>query len=73
SLDHLVLATHKKSAHRPYLRNGTYADLTLLYCQKSFQPLEWTYPDYGSPEIIEIMNRLRACYKAQLRKMPSLT
>jgi len=68
TLDQLVLATNKKCSHRPYLRAGVYADLTLIYRGKSFQPLEWTYPDYGSAEIIEIMNRLRECYKIQLKE-----
>ena len=68
ALDHLILATHKKYSHRPYLRNGVYADLTLIYKRKGFQPLEWTYPDYGSAEIIEIMNRLRERYRIQLKE-----
>ena len=45
-LQHVVLATTKGYTHRPYLRDGIYADLTLIYRDKSFQPLEWTYPDY---------------------------
>jgi hypothetical protein len=70
SLGQLVLATHKKYTHRPYLREGTYADLTLIYKRKSFHPLAWTYPDYGSAEIIKIMNRLRERYRTQLRETP---
>ena len=66
SLGHLILATNKKYSHRPYLRDGVYANLTHIYKKKSFQPLEWTYPDYGSAEIIEIMNRLRERYKLQM-------
>jgi len=69
SLEHLVLATNKKYSHRPYLRNGVYADVTLVYKKKGFRSLEWTYPDYGSAEIIEIMNRLRERYKTQLREV----
>lgn len=67
SLSHLILATNKGFSHRPYLRDGVYADLTLIYKRKSFQPLEWTFPDYGTDEIIEIMNRLRERYQVQLR------
>ena len=67
SLCHLILATNKGFSHRPYLRDGVYADLTLMYKGKSFQPLEWTFPDYGTDEIIEIMNRLRERYQVQLR------
>ena len=66
-LEHLVLATNKKYSHRPYLKGGVYADLTLIYKKKSFHSLEWTYPDYGSAEVIEIMNRLRERYRTQLR------
>jgi len=66
SMEHLVLATNKRFTHRPYLRDGVYADLTLIYKKKSFQSLEWTYPDYGSAEIIGIMNRLRERYRMQL-------
>ena len=47
SLEKLVLATGKNFAHRIYLRNGIYADLTLVYKNGDFQPLEWTFPDYA--------------------------
>jgi hypothetical protein len=66
ALEHLILATNKKYTHRPYLGNGVYADLTLIYRNKSFRPLEWTYPDYASAEIIEVLNRLRERYRLQL-------
>jgi len=69
SLCHLILATNKGFSHRPYLRDGVYADLTLIYKRKSFRPLEWTFPDYGTDEIIEIMNRLRERYQVQLREV----
>lgn len=67
TLSHLILATHKQFSHRPYLRDGVYADLTLIYKGKSFQPLQWTFPDYAADEIIEIMNRLRKRYKMQMK------
>lgn len=68
ALEHLLLATNKKYTHRPYLGNGVYADLTLIYRDKSFRPLEWTYPDYASAEIIELLNRLRERYRLQLQE-----
>lgn len=64
---HLILATTKAYAHRPYLGKGIYADLTLLYRKKSFQPLEWTYPDYRQTETIQIFNDLRIRYLRQLK------
>ena len=62
---HLVLATGKPYAHRPYLRKGIYADLTLVFRAGSFQPLEWTYPDYAGPAITVIMNKIREKYLLQ--------
>jgi len=58
-LDKLVLATTKPGNHRPYLGQGVYADLTLIYQHKSFQALPWTYPDYAEKEIIELFNKYR--------------
>jgi len=42
----LVLASTKDHAHRLYLRDGIYAEVTLAYRDRRWQPLEWTYPDY---------------------------
>jgi hypothetical protein len=42
----LVLATTKDHAHRMYLRDGIFAEVTLVYRQRNWQPLDWTYPDY---------------------------
>ncbi|MFH2011375.1 MAG: DUF4416 family protein [Pseudomonadota bacterium] len=69
SLSHLILATGKGYAHRPYLRDGIHADLTLIYEDKSFHVLEWTYPDYGSKDIIELMNTIRKKYVLQLSEL----
>lgn len=65
---HLILATGKSYAHRPYLKNGIYADLTLIYMNKTFQPLEWTYPDYAEKNAIGMFNRIREKYILQLRE-----
>ena len=58
-LEHVILATTKSYSHRPYLRNGIYGDLTLIYRSKSFQALEWTYPDYRQEEVIRLFTRIR--------------
>ena len=52
--EHLILATTKGYTHRPYLGEGIHADLTLIYRDGDLRPLEWTYPDYASPQIREI-------------------
>jgi len=46
-----ILSTFKYAAHRPYIGNGVYADLTLIYKNGEFLPLEWTYPDYREDNI----------------------
>jgi len=66
---HLLLATGKRYAHRPYLRDGIYADLTLIYQRGVFQPLEWTYPDYAGSEIINALVPIRRQYLMKLAKM----
>lgn len=67
-LGHLILATTKAYTHRPYLRDGIYADLTLIYRGKSFQPLEWTYPDYRQKDVVLLFNQLRQGYADTLRE-----
>src|SRR5262245_12071283 len=42
----LVLASTKDHAHRIYLRDGIHAEVTLVYRNRQWQPMEWTYPDY---------------------------
>jgi len=66
-LEHVILATTKGYAHRPYLKEGIYADLTLIYRNKSFQALEWTYPDYRQEEVIGLFNLLRKRYVEDLK------
>jgi hypothetical protein len=46
TLAKLVLASTKDHAHRIYLADGIYAEVTLAYRRGAWQPLEWTYPDY---------------------------
>ena len=67
SLERLVLATGKNYSHRIYLAKGIYADLTLIFQRGGFAPLQWTYKDYASPEIIAFFDELREKYKRQLR------
>jgi len=67
SLARLVLASTKPSAHRVALSAGIYAEIELLYERGSFRPVEWTYPDYRSPEYLAFFARLRGLLKDQLR------
>ena len=68
SAEHLLLSTGKSFSHRPYLGQGVYADLTLLYQNNRFKPLEWTYPDYKTEQIQTYFYKLRKLYLHKLRK-----
>jgi hypothetical protein len=67
SLELVILATTKKASHRPYLRDGIYAELTYRFIKGSFQVLEWTYPDYCKSQSIAFFNQVRESYRQQLR------
>jgi hypothetical protein len=58
ALEHVVLATHKPYSHRPYLYDGVYQELTLLYKKGNYHSLEWTYPDYAHPHVLTHNNGL---------------
>jgi hypothetical protein len=67
SKSHLILATGKAYTHRPYLRDGIYADLTLVYQGKKFCSLPWTYPDYADEKQLLMLSKIRARYLLQLK------
>ena len=56
----LVLASTKDHAHRLYLRDGIYAEVTLAYRHRQWQPLEWTYPDYRRDDYQRFFTQCRA-------------
>jgi len=67
-LSKLVLFSTKNYSHRIYLGKGIFAEITLIYRNGSFHPLEWTYPDYQSSEYRETFGRIRDLYKAQKKE-----
>jgi hypothetical protein len=67
SLARFLLATTKDRAHRIPLRQGIFAELTLLYEKGTFHPLPWTYPDYRSEAYLGILAEVRALFKESLR------
>ncbi len=62
----LVLATTKDYSHRIYLDKGIFAEVTLYFKSGSFQPFEWTYPDYKTRDYIESFNHIREIYMQQI-------
>lgn len=61
----VVLATTKDYAHRIYLKDGIYAENTLVFTQGSFKPYPWTYPDYQTEQYAEIFKQIRNIYMKQ--------
>ena len=66
TLSKVILATTKDYTHRIYLSRGIYAEVTLYYQDKTFRPWEWTYPDYKTPEYIQVFNNIRELYSVQI-------
>ncbi len=67
--ERLVLATGKNYAHRIYLNQEVYGDLTLLYEQGKFQALPWTYLDYAQGSLPELLTLVRQKYLWQLKQL----
>jgi hypothetical protein len=55
----LVLASTKDHAHRIYLHDGIYAEITLGYRKRSWQAMEWTYPDYRRDDYQQFFTQCR--------------
>jgi hypothetical protein len=66
TLSQLVLATTKDYSHRLYLRDGIYAEVTLRYHARRWEPLPWTYADYAADTYHEFFETARSRLKQQL-------
>ncbi len=62
----LVVSTVKNHAHRLYLGEGVYGEVTLLFRKHVFEPLPWTYRDYASQAVIDFFAQVRSDYLKQL-------
>jgi hypothetical protein len=58
-LGKLLLASTKDQIQRVYLRDNIFAEITLRYVGKSFEPWPWTYADYREPCVIAFLNHAR--------------
>jgi hypothetical protein len=67
--ERLVLATGKNYAHRIYLSQGIYGDLTLLAGSKGYYALSWSYPDYAQGPLPELLGLVRHKYLWQLQQL----
>lgn len=68
TLQSLVLATGKNFSHRVYLKDGIWADLTLMWQRKRWVDFPWTFPDYAGEAMKTRLTKLRLSYKNKLSK-----
>ncbi len=62
----VVLASCKNFAHRVYLREGVYAEVTLQYRRGGrFEALPWTFPDFASGEYDPFFLNLRRQFEKE--------
>lgn len=73
SHERFVLATGKNFSHRIYLKNGIFADLTLIFTQGKFQELPWTYPDYRDKSILSFLEKVRGKYLLDIKRISGKT
>lgn len=66
TLAKLVLASTKDHAHRLYLGEGIFGEVTLNYVRGAWQPLPWTYPNYRRADYQEFLSRCREWYRERL-------
>lgn len=59
----IVLASTKDHAHRIYLRDGIFGEVTLFYRSHSWQPREWTFPDYRRKDYHEFFIHCRNFFR----------
>lgn len=60
----VILATTKDYAHRIYLGNGIYAEVTLRYQDGRFAAVHTTYPDYRTENSLELFEKARSLLRA---------
>ena len=68
SLGKFLLATTKDQAHRIYLRDGIFAEVTLRFEAGSFEPWPWTYAAYREPLVRDFLKEARNYYRERLRQ-----
>jgi hypothetical protein len=60
TLAKLVLASTKDHAHRIYLSQGIYAEVTLHYQHRAWRHSDWTFPDYRRADYHRLFDQCRA-------------
>lgn len=68
SLGKLVLASTKDFAHRIYLSQGIYAEVTLQYRHHRWEHHQWTFADYRRGDYQQFFTECRDRLRRQIRE-----
>ena len=63
----LVLASTKDHAHRIYLRDGIFAEVTMRYRFKAWQSFDYTFPDFASGVYDEFLSGVRKLWLSEVK------
>lgn len=64
-----ILASTKNYSHRIYLQDCIYAELELIFKNKRFNSVPWTYPDYQTEVYQQKLLDIRTIYIRQLKQL----
>ncbi len=67
----LVLASTKDHAHRIYLADGMYAEVTLYYQHRQWRHRDWTFPDYRRSDYHAFFDKCREYLRQRRREARS--
>ena len=63
----LVLASSKNNAHRVYLRDGIFAEVTLCRRKGKWASFFYTFPDFTSGQYNNFLDSVRLDWKKEMR------
>lgn len=64
-LGKFVLASTKDNAHRLYLGDGIFGEVTLYFQGGAYRPWPWTYADYRQESVLRFLGEARAEYRSR--------
>lgn len=68
-LGKFLLASTKDQAHRVFLADGIFAEVTLRFHAGAFDVWPWTYADYREESVREFLGQARALLYERVRKV----
>jgi len=64
----LILASTKDHAHRIYLRDGIFAEVTMRYRFRKWTAFDYTFPDFASGVYDEFLLRVRRLWLLEVKE-----